>query len=202
MMDTVNTSLVNMSITARQQISKKRKRVFHRVISGLHKTGKVRFLTLTSGLESPNLSDSWRKLYMQLKRRNVLAEYVKVNEFTQSGLLHSHILFRGRYIDQKLISRMWSTIHNAEVVDIRLVKGKAARVAGYVAKYMGKDATGRMSYSWGWVWRGFCKSWHDWKAICNLSHKEFKFMVMYWARLCRDSIIEPALIAGNRWRLI
>jgi len=154
-------------------LSHKSRRCYHRVMSGLERGGKLRFLTLTSSNDSPqDIQKSWRALYMRMKRRGLIQGYIKVPEFTQSGKLHLHVLFRGDYVAQKLLSKWWSEIHQASVVDIRAFKpdGSKRRVASYMAKYMSKEMAGRYSWSWGWVWRGFCRHWtlykrYWWKNI-------------------------------------
>jgi hypothetical protein len=147
--------------------SQKSRRCYQRVMSGLERGGQLRFLTLTSSPESSKeIEASWRALYMRLKRRGLIQGYIKVPELTQAGRAHLHVLFRGSYVSQKLISLWWSQIHHASIVDIRAVKahGSKRNVAGYMAKYMSKEAAGRYSWSWGWVWKGFCKDWKLYKA--------------------------------------
>ena len=155
-----------LELTEEEKRIKKSKRCYHRVMSGLERGGQLRFLTLTSSTEAPaDIQRSWRALYMRLKRRGLIQGYIKVPELTKEGRLHLHILFRGSYISQQLISKMWDEIHKSRIVDIRFVKmneGKG-KVAGYMAKYMAKESAGRYSWSWGWVWRGFCRHWTLWK---------------------------------------
>lgn len=155
-------------------LSSKSRRCYHRVMSGLERGGSLRFLTLTSSVESPDdIQRSWRALYMRMLRRGLITGYIKVPETTKSGRLHYHILFRGSYISQRLLSRWWSDIHQAPIVDIRSFvpfKGKKP-VASYMAKYMSKESAGRYSWSWGWVWRGFCRHWTMWKKYWR-SHYE------------------------------
>ena len=122
----------------------------------------MRFLTLTSSDAAPDdIQRSWRALQMRMVRRGLLKGYIKVPETTADGRKHLHVLFRGSYIEQLLIRKWWSEIHNSSIVDIRILKiGRAPRrVASYMAKYMSKEMAGRYSWSWGWVWRGFCKDW-------------------------------------------
>jgi len=142
------------------------RRCYHRVMSGLERGGSLRFLTLTSSLEAPDdIQRSWRKIYMRMQRRGLIHGYIKVPERTEQGQEHLHILFRGQYISQKLLSRWWEEIHRSPVVDIRSYRpynGKR-RVASYMAKYMSKENAGRYSWSWGWVWRGFCGHWKLYK---------------------------------------
>jgi len=146
--------------------SKKSRRCYHRVMSGLERGGSLRFITLTSSPDAPaDIQRSWRALYMRMVRRGLITGYIKVPEFTKAGRLHLHILYRGSYISQRLLSSWWKDIHRSEVVDIRMwrpYRGKKA-TANYMAKYMAKETAGRYSWSWGWVWRGFCKHWKYWK---------------------------------------
>ena len=52
---------------------RRRKRCFHRVISGLEKGGDLRFLTLTSSNEAVNpIQQDFRRLQMRLKRRGII----------------------------------------------------------------------------------------------------------------------------------
>ncbi len=135
-------------------------------MSGLERGGSLRFLTLTSSLDAPaDIQRSWRALYMRMLRRGLISGYIKVPELTKAGKAHLHILFRGKYIAQKLISQWWAEIHKSGVVDIRAFRpyGGKRRVANYMAKYMSKESAGRYSWSWGWVWRGFAGHWTLWK---------------------------------------
>jgi hypothetical protein len=101
-------------------------------------------------------------------RRGLISGYIKVPEFTKRGKQHLHILFRGHYIPQELLSLWWNQIHKSSIVWIEYVRlhGGNKAIAGYMAKYMSKDMAGRYSWSWGWVWRGFCRDWHDLKHYC------------------------------------
>lgn len=155
-----------MSETSNCALSKKSRRCYHRVMSGLERGGSLRFVTLTSSPNAPeDIQRSWRALYMRMRRRGLVQGYIKVPELTQAGKLHLHVLYRGKYISQKLLSKWWEEIHHSSVVDIRFwrpYKGKKA-TASYMAKYMSKESAGRYSWSWGWVWKGFCKDWTLWK---------------------------------------
>jgi len=98
---------------------------------------------------------------MRLQRKGLIEGYIKVPELSKNGKQHLHIIFRGKYIAQAMISEQWQELHKAKVVDIRrcnLGRGKRA-LASYMAKYMSKDNFFRYSWSWTWVWRGFCRHW-------------------------------------------
>lgn len=150
--------------------SKKRRRCYHRVISGIERGGRLRFLTLTSSPESPkDIQKSWRALYMRLYRRGLIVGYIKVPEYTRAGRAHLHVLYRGKYIDHYIIRSMWEEIHKASIVDIRLVRPRMSdrHMANELAKYMAKENAGRYSWSWGWVWKAFCRDWDRLKKLFN-----------------------------------
>lgn len=147
-------------------LSKRSRRCYHRVISGIKRGGTLRFLTLTSSDTAPdNIQKSWRCLYMRLIRRGLMQGYIKVPEVSSGGRNHLHVLFRGSYIEQQLIKSMWTDIHHSSIVDIRIVSPRRhpRALASYMAKYMSKELAGRYSWSWGWVWRGFCRDWTIYK---------------------------------------
>jgi len=170
------------------RISQKSRRCYHRVISGIERGGELRFLTLTSSNESPGTCQrSFRALYMRLKRRNLLQGYIKVPERSRNGKQHLHVLFRGSYIDQRLLSHWWNEIHHAKVVDIRAMrKGRDKKaLASYMAKYMSKENAYRYSWSWGWVWRGFCKDWTQLKKLWRYHNQygertDFETLLRWW----------------------
>lgn len=148
--------------------SQKSRRCYHRVISGLERGGQLRFLTLTSSNESPDTCQrSFRALYMRLKRRGLLQGYIKVPEQSKNGKQHLHVLFRGSYIEQAMISAWWQELHHAKIVDIRKVKGGRSprQLASYMAKYMSKENLYRYSWNWGWVWRGFVRDYQRLKKL-------------------------------------
>lgn len=170
--------------------TKKARRCYHRVISGIKRGGRLRFLTLTSSDAAPeDIQRSWRCLYMRLKRRGLLAGYIKVTEVAEDGRKHLHILIRGPYIEQALIKQMWSQIHQSSIVDIRLAKPRrrGRQMANYMAKYMAKEGAGRYSWSWAWVWRGFVRHWTIYKR-------------WWWATMYRPGVNGVAnLILGWDW---
>jgi len=104
---------------------------------------------------------------MRLKRRGLIQGYIKVPEKSKNGKQHLHVLIRGEYIAQAMLSEWWLEIHKAKIVDIRRVGGKRTKtqMAGYMAKYLSKENAFRYSWSWGWVWRGFCRDWTNLKKF-------------------------------------
>lgn len=140
----------------------KSRRCYHRVISGIERGGRLRFLTLTASNQSPDTAQrSFRALYMRLRRRGLVKGYIKVPELSKNGKQHLHVLFRGEYIEQALISHWWQEIHHAKVVDIRAVGYHRSKkgLASYMAKYLSKENLYRYSWNWEWVWRGFVRDW-------------------------------------------
>jgi len=141
-------------------------------MSGIERGGQLRFLTLTSSNESPDTCQpSWHVLIQRLRRRGLVQGYIKVPERSKNGKQHLHVLFRGSYIDQALISAWWQEIHQAKIVDIRATWRNASKknIASYLCKYMSKENIYRYSWDWGWVWRGFCRDWRDLKRWANTS---------------------------------
>lgn len=171
----------------------KSRRCYHRVISGVERGGRLRFLTLTSSNDSPDTcQNSFRALYMRLKRRGLIQGYVKVPERSKNGKQHLHILFRGEYIAQALISTWWLQIHKAQVVDIRLVKSRRTpkALASYMAKYMSKENIFRYSWNWTWVWRGFVKDWtwlkRRFAALArSWRNTNFPLLLLWWKAALR-----------------
>jgi len=184
------------------------RRCFHRVMSGLECGGQIRFLTLTSAspVSETVVHRHFRALMARLQRRGLVTGYIQCPERTKSGLVHKHVLFRGSYVEQRLLSEWWRDIHGAPVVDIRRVRGLQGdspwarrKVASYMAKYMAKGAGAsgsevllpgrhRAHYSWssGWVWRGFCGHWSRLKRVwsrlndASVSGASFASLVRLW----------------------
>lgn len=157
------------------QPNAKSRRCYHRVISGIERGGELRFLTLTSSKESPDTCQrSFRALYMRLRRRGLIEGYIKVPELSKNGKQHLHVLFRGKYIAQALVSNWWNELHHAKVVDIRAVnRGRGKKyLASYMAKYMSKDNQYRYSWNWDWVWRGFVNDWRMLKRLIREHYGE------------------------------
>jgi hypothetical protein len=67
-------------------------------------------------------------------------EYLWVLELTEEDWPHLHIVFRGDFIPQRLLSKWWERLHGAPIVDIRKV-WTGAGAGRYMAKYLGKDLT-------------------------------------------------------------
>lgn len=147
---------------------------------------------------------------MRLKRRGLVAGYIQVTEYTNSGLLHKHVVLRGKYIDQHVLSLMWNQIHGAKVVDIRRIRSKDPHrnIAGEMAKYLAKENTLRYSWSWGWVWRGFARDWAKLKGRIN-ELTELGFMsgfldlLKYWHILLKyGRYVDPMTFYNRCFELV
>lgn len=180
-LDTKSTSArsVRLSYANDSSAYKRYKRMYHRVRSGLHRKGVTRLLTLTSSPTSGDFQKDFRKLIMRLKRRGLVSDYIRCPEYTQSGLRHDHIVFRGSYIEQAYLSHLWAEIHHSPVVDIRKT-WNSHRMASYLASYLAKSPAGRYSYSWTWVWKGFVWSWTVLKKASRELNWDYKTLLTKW----------------------
>jgi len=107
----------------------------------------TRFITLTINPrvgESPEarlalLANSWRLIVKRLRRRHPSepVEFLAVVEETKNGEPHLHILMRGPYIPQKLLSTWMAELAESPIVDIRKINSVSKAVL-YVAKYIAK----------------------------------------------------------------
>lgn len=183
-------SLDKMAISGRKA-EKKKRRGFHRIMSGLSKLGQHRLITLTSAPEAPSdIERSWRCLVKRLRRLGTVIDYVKVTEHTASGQHHIHAVLRGSYVEQALLSSLWAEIHQSPVVDVRQVtrRGRSEqKAAAYLCKYLTKDSGHRLCPSFGWLYPGAARIWrclvyatcmaqelhrdtHPWPSILALWH--------------------------------
>ena len=136
------------------------RRLYQRFHSGVGVGGRVRFLTLTSSDASVaakrDIHRSWRCLLWRLRRRLGRFEYIGVREVAEDGRQHLHLVFRGSYMEQVLISHLWQSIHLSEIVYIEAVKLKGIhRMGHYLAKYISKSVFNRYWASYGWVFKGW-----------------------------------------------
>lgn len=147
------------------ELSPKRKRAFHRLVSGFtrarYRGDRLRFMTLSTAV-----GGSFRRLRrdLQVLRKRISREFGFLIQYwsiaTNEGNGVLHIVFKGGFIPQNWLSNAWRAIHGAPIVDIRKLWGSPRRLANYlVSRYLCKQSFERMSWSWGWVFRGFCGIW-------------------------------------------
>ena len=150
--------------------SPKARRWYQRVLSGVthHQANRrqLRVITLTSGPDAPGqnqLNASWQVLRKRIMRKwSMRMEYWKLRTSEGRGVLH--IIYSGPWIPQKWLSWNWAEIHNSPIVYIQKMRFKKKRLVNYLMKHYlpAHDVRGlytRMSWSWGWVFRGFCGAW-------------------------------------------
>jgi len=138
--------------------SRRVRRFYQRYFTGVGVGGSLRILTLTTSDEALSLGKdihkSFRALVMRLRRRYGRFEYIGVVE-TKGVRQHLHMVFRGSYMQQALISAMWQKIHQSKVVDIRAIRKTRGGVC-YLAKYLAKETVNRYWASYNWVFKGWC----------------------------------------------
>jgi len=99
---------------------------------------------------------------------------------------------------QRWLSRNWAEIHNSPIVYIQKMRFKRKRLVNYLMKHYlpAHDHGGlytRMSWSWGWVFRGFCGAWKwFWKQGPTMYEA-----IIEWNKLMRRS---NPLISYKRMR--
>lgn len=162
-------------------IQRRRGRIFHVIKSGLtravhfHRHLRVLYLTSRVGYDMGRLSKDFQILRKRIEHEfGFSMEYVKVDTGEGNGVIHcvyfpvgldgSSVGFRVGFIPQSWLSGAWSDITGGSSVvwirDLHARKG-VNRLANYlVAQYFsGQSALERVSYSWGWVFRGFRRLW-------------------------------------------
>lgn len=138
---------------------------------------RLRMLTLTSAVNSPDISQSWQAFVKRVRRRGDF-EYFQAGELTESGLRHKHIIFASKlYLQQAWISRIWSEIHSAPIVWITAIKHVSRGAGAYVSKYLSKEKGGRYAWSYRWAFHGFVGVWRECKRQFPLSP------LPHWKRL-------------------
>jgi hypothetical protein len=89
-----------------------------------------------------------------------LFQYWSLSTNEGNGVLH--IVFKGGFIPHSWLSEAWRSIHGAFIVDIRALWGSPRKLTSYlVSSYLCKQSYERMSWSWNWVFRGFCGIWRS-----------------------------------------
>lgn len=104
--------------------------------------GPCRFFTLTSpGSEDSEttyreLPKRWKRVHQALVRRYGPLEYVAVVEAQKRGAAHLHVVYRGPFIPQQLLSKLAARAGFGKIADIRRPPKEIAR---YLVKYLAKD---------------------------------------------------------------
>lgn len=143
----------------------------------------MRFMTLTTARRMKRtIEQSFDVLKMRILRATVKKDgflgfkfnrYFKLRTSEGYGVLH--IIYWGRFIPQRWLSKNWDDIHGAKIVDIRKCYSRRRKVNGLVgyllSRYLQRQPIERMSYGWKWAWLGFCKSWRKFKEIYGQMRK-------------------------------
>lgn len=119
-----------------------------RLIAEVIRGNPNRFLTLTRRRDlkekpaaaAKALAANWSRIRRSLMTRYRIKslEFIAIFEKHKSGWPHLHIMIRGPYLDQRVISKLAIKFLKSPIVHIRSIDAtrKAAR---YIAKYLSKD---------------------------------------------------------------
>lgn len=147
-------------------------------------------MTLTTSDEARayglDINDSFQVLRKRLLRKYPVTgfHYWKLRTSEGNGVLH--VIYSGPYISQVWLSDTWQQIHISHRVWLQELRGRGKRMTNYLmghylpAHDSYKTYT-RMSWSWGWVFRGFVGAW---KWTFKTSRTFYEALVR-WNRLMR-----------------
>jgi len=152
--------------------SPKARRWYQRLLSGVthHQANRrrLRVITLTTSPSSRalglDINDSFQVLLKRIRRRWPISRFEYWKLRTSEGLDVLHIIFSGPWIPQRWLSRSWQEVHSSSIVYIQELRQRRKRLISYLMTHYlpahddGKLYT-RMSWSWGWVFRGFVGAW-------------------------------------------
>ena len=113
----------------------------HRLGAIAAAAGPERFITLSR--VGPDLETVYRRLQTlskALRRLDYTWEYLTVPEIHQNGFWHMHLLHRGDFIPQRVLSSRAHSAGMGYVVDIRKIRG-AEEVPKYLCKYITKQTS-------------------------------------------------------------
>jgi hypothetical protein len=119
---------------------------YYKVDSLLSLGEPERFITLSRAGDTPKrISLNLKHFIQALRRKGYEFEYAAVVELHRNGQAHLHLLQRGDYIPQKVLSKCWHIATSkgyqgvgSSVVDIRAIQGQQS-VRGYLLKYLKKS---------------------------------------------------------------
>ncbi|MBA7706167.1 hypothetical protein ES703_115014 [subsurface metagenome] len=195
----MQTSLVRIptkrAVKSSRRWSPKARRWFQRMLSGVthHEANRrrIRVITLTTSPRARAFGMDINADFQVLRKRIVRKfgskfEYWKLRTSEGNGVLH--ILYVGAWIPQSWLSKNWDEVHNSEIVWIQEFKRRRKKLVSYLMSHYlphheGMGLYTRMSWSWGWVFRGFAGAWaYVWK------HGDTMYDAIYtWNKLMRRS---------------
>jgi hypothetical protein len=118
---------------------------FYKVDWLLSAGGPERFITLSrAGDSTERIRLNLQHLIQSLRRKGYVFEYAAVIELHRNGQAHIHLLQRGDFIPQRVLSKLWRKATSkgysgagSYIVDIRSISS-SQNVKGYVLKYLKK----------------------------------------------------------------
>ncbi len=195
----------------RSRWSPKARRWYQRLLSGAtyHQANRriLRVITLTTSPASRadrdlDLNDSFQVLRKRILRKwGSRFDYWKLRTSEGNGVLH--IIYAGSYIPVTWLKQNWTEIHRSPIVFIQKLRGKRKRMINYLmGHYLPAHDHGgiytRMSWSWGWVFRGFAGAWKwFWKRGPTMTD-----CLVEWNRLMRrgDPLTSYKRMRGLLWK--
>jgi len=165
---------------------------------------RVRRLTvfkLVKGGYLDNNFSKFRYFYPGQKLIDPLTfEYVRVRSAEGAGGV-LHVVFVGSFLPKRWVRDTWKELTGgAFEIDIQQVKlYKSRGLARYlVSQYLANQVQFYLSWSWGWVFKGFCKEWERLKRICAWQKVERKKVFLLWQLIVQGDISPPlcGLVAG------
>lgn len=164
------TQNVPRSRARRGSWSTKQRRAFQRILSGIKRANnegkRLRIITLTSSVEKRSkqheMGKAWQVLRKRISRQfGMSIEYYRLRTNEGNGVLH--IIYKGGFIPQRWLKNAWNEIWESPIVFIQALRGEKRLARYLVTHYMaGHSYQGvfvRGSWSWGWVFRGFVRTW-------------------------------------------
>jgi len=175
----------------RSRWSPKARRWYQRLLSGLtHHQAQGRILRVMTLTTAPRALERDLNADFQALKKRILRkwpckfDYWKLRTSEGNGVLH--IIYSGIYIPVAWIKQAWSEVHGGSyIVYMQKLRGKRKSMVNYLmGHYLPAHASDlgiytRMSWSWGWVFRGFAGAWRwFWKRGPSMAD-----VIFDWTRL-------------------
>lgn len=171
----------NFVVTPEIRERRRRGRIFMVIMSGMvravhfHRRMRVLHLTSCAGYDKACLSEDFQVLRKRIEHEfDFHMEYVKVVTGEGNGVIHcvyfpvdfdgSSMGWKVGFIPQRWLSETWCDITGGSSVvwisDLHMRFGMKCLVNYLVSQYFSAQSfLERVSYSWGWVFRGFRRLW-------------------------------------------
>jgi len=165
---------------------------------------RARRLTVLKLVKSGYLDNEFSKLryfYPGQKLTDPLSfEYVRVRTAEgPSGVLH--VVCIGSFLPKRWVRDTWRELTGgAFEIDVHQVRQYGSRgLARYlVSQYLANQVQFYLSWSWGWVFKGFCGEWDRLKRICAYQKVDKKKVFLLWQLIVQGDISPPlsGLVVG------